>query len=156
MTILKNSASDGFALKTKNSQVNILRTQIEIGNFKISSPGEYDLSDVSCDVQSLDGHIVSLLESEMILIGTLDAKVDIEDLSEDFTKVSILLLFIDSAQDIKSAANLVSKIEPQLVFYLSKEKTDSKIDQSIEVVPSPYKVSRNELVYEGTRHLIFE
>lgn len=156
MTILKNPSGDGCILKTKNTQVNITRSQIEIGNFKISSPGEYDLADVSCDVQNLDGHINSLIESEMILLGALDAKVDLEDLSEDFTKVSVLLLFIDSASDIKSASSLVSSIEPQLVFYLSHEEIDFKKESSIETVPSPYKISKNELVYEGTRHLVFE
>ena len=156
MTILKNPSGDGFILKTKNSQVNITRSKIEIGDFKISGPGEYDLSDVSCDVQSLDGHINSLIESEMILLGALDAKVDIEDLSEDFTKVSVLLLFIDNVNDIKLASSLVSKVEPQLVFYLSQEKIDSKVESSIETIPSPFKISKNELVYEGTRHLVFE
>lgn len=156
MTILKNQSGDGFILKTKNTQIIILRNLIEVGDFKITSPGEYDVAQISCDVQSLGENINSLIELEMILVGALDASINSEDLAEDFTKVSILLMFIDSTNDFKSASTLVSKIEPQLVFYLSKEKIESKVEPSIEVAPSPYKISKNELVYEGTRHLIFE
>lgn len=155
MTILKNQSGDGFILKTKNTQVTALRNLIEVGDFKIANPGEYDVAQVSCDVQNLGENINSLIELEMILVGVLDANIHSEDLAEDFTKVSILLMFINNTGDFKSASTLVSKIEPQLVFYLSKEKIESKIESSIEVVPSPYKISKNELVNEGISHLIF-
>ena len=41
-------------------------------------------------------------------------------------------------------------------FYLSKEDISGKVDSTVQKTSSPYKVSKSELVYEGTRHLIFE
>jgi len=155
LTISKNPKSQGFIIKTKQSNVEVTRSKILIGDFEISSPGEFDVSGTSCDVQSIDGHLNSLIESEFILMGALDAKISPDSLSEDYTKIAILLLFIDKPEDFKKGADLVGRLEPQLVFYTSSDEK-SLSDNNFEKIGSSYKISKNDLVFEGTRHLVLE
>lgn len=156
MINLSNLDNSKLEIKNKKGAATISRSLILLNDFKIKGPGEYDIADIACDVTALDGHINALIEFEMILFGVIDAVSSPDTLNEDFTKVSVLILFVDSKDDLTKAASLVGQIEPQLVFYCSSDPQILQSIPTIEKTPSPFKLSRNDLVFEATRHIVLE
>lgn len=154
MLITANQSA--FSLKTKTTTVEINRQLISIGNFTIDSPGEYDVAGVACDVQEIDNHLSALIDAETILFGALDASFEPNDLTEDFAHVSVLFLFINQLEDLTKGANLVSQVEPRLVFYHVNDLVILSQIIKLERLPSPFKVNKQDLVYEGTRHVFLE
>lgn len=155
MIISKNLTGSGFSIKTKTASVEVSRKNIKINGFEITSPGEYDLSGCSCDVLKIDGHIHALLEAEMILLGALDANFCADELSEDFTQVSVLLLFLDDEKDLKSGTGIVGRIEPQFVCYFCPNGANLSTITGLETVDN-LKISKNDLLFEGSRHILLK
>lgn len=156
MIISKSGQKSGFEIRLKDLCIQINRHLLKINDFLIDEPGEYDINGAMAQVIHLNEKVNILLDVENILIGILNPRANQEELSEDFSKVAILLFFIDQANDLDSATNLVGRIEPQLVFYTSPETISLNQEVQFEKISSNFKVSKNDLLVEGTRNIIFE
>lgn len=155
MVVSRDHNNQGIEVKTKQALVSIGKNQIVINDLVINQPGEYDASGVACEVSEIGTKIKALAETENILIGVLNAQTDLEILSEDYTKVSLLFLFIEKSEDLKTAEIVVAKIEPQIVFYSGNTEVDLSQLENLEKSQS-YKVSKNDLFFEGTKSIYLE
>ena len=131
------------------------KNQILVNDLVINQAGEYDASGVACEVLEINQQIKVLIETENILFGVVNADTNVEQLPEDYTKVSILFLFVDKTEDLKAAEMIVAKIEPQLVIYTPEKEVALDQLANLEKVKS-YKVNKNDLLAEGTKSIYLE
>lgn len=155
MIISKNPAINGYQIKTKNDLVTIDASAVKINNYLINQPGEYDVSGVTVNASNIQEEIKAILGLENFFIAVLGSKHLEDQLSEEFNKVSILLLLLQTEADIKKAENVVAQTEPRLVFYSAGPGVNLSQIPALEVISGNYKVSQNDLNFDGTRHLSF-
>ncbi len=144
---------DNFVIKTKGKMVKI-GSEICIGDFKITTPGEYELGGVQIEV--IDG-IIELLSEKMTIAWIKKAKV-LSDNELEKLNIDVLLIGVGGGEftETKTATEVISQIDPKIVIPMYSESLESftKEEGISATGQDQFKFTESDLPVEGRKVII--
>ena len=118
---------DNFIIKTKSKTFKV-GENIELGELKIKTPGEYESGGVQVEV--IDG-MVQMFSERMSVLWLKKGKLLNDKESEKVNGVNILLIGVGGGDftETKSAVELINQIEPTLVIPMYKENIEEFVKE---------------------------
>lgn len=144
---------DNFVIKTKGKTVKI-GSEICIGDFKITTPGEYELGGVQIEV--IDG-IIELLSEKMTIAWIKKAKI-LSDSELEKLNIDVLLIGVGGGEftETKTATEVISQIDPKIVIpmYSAGLESFTKEEGISATGQDQFKFTESDLPVEGRKVII--
>jgi hypothetical protein len=155
--IIKKIDQNHWEIKTKLTKITLNDGAI-VGDFKIPGTGEYDVADVAVEV--IDGIISFFTEDIETVFIRQDKKNFSDEEIKKLSKCNILFLPVAGAKtmDVKTALNLVSEIDPEIVIpvYYEDLSKFSKSEGSTLKEIEELKITKNDLTGEERQIIILQ
>lgn len=146
-----------FELRSKDTTVT-LNHSIKIGDFEITTPGEYEVAGVMVEASAASARI----HIEDFVVGRVAPRSAIlsDQELEELGAVDIIFFTIgDGHLPTKEATKLIAQVEASLAIPLATAEGDltelCATDVSCDEQTGPLKLSRLNLPVEGTRVIVF-
>ncbi len=149
---------NSFEIKAKDGTV-LINDHIQIGDFKITDPGEYEVSGIMAEVNNT---VTRLYTEDMTLAVMRSPKTKLsEEQLEELGALQVLFFPIVSSDfNAKELVNLFTQTEAPLIIPMFENKTI--LDAFCLSVPScerqagALKITKSQLPEEGSRIIVFE
>lgn len=152
--IISWQGKENFLLKTRNKTVQ-MGNIISLGDWKISTPGEYESGGVQVEV--IDGTIM-LFSEKMTIAWMKKAKILSDQELEKLNGIDILLIGVGGGEftETKTALEVVSQIDPKVVIPMYEKDLESFIrEEGIKTEgQDQFKFSKNDLPQEERKVII--
>ena len=143
---------NNLVIKTGRTKI-VLDSQIQIGEFKIPGPGEYEITGVFA--QGFSPKLFSFRTEGMLVVFFEPNRKDIEKNLDGLSETEILILKNGETDISKEVAETLSRLEPKIVVPIGF-KNIAKLMKSEGVVEEveSYKVSKQNLLAEGRKIIV--
>ncbi len=114
---------ENFSIKTKGKTVRI-GEKISLGDFKIDTPGEYEIGGIQ--VETID-NIIEIISEKMTIAWMKKAKVLSDNQLERLNGIDVLLIGIGGGEftETKIAMDVINQIDPRLVIPMYSNNLES-------------------------------
>ena len=119
---IKYLGDEKFEIKTTTAKVNLSRDGIQVEDFKVTSPGEFEHKGVS--IQGIDPdegndtiYLCTIEEMTLLFPALLEERIS-EEAAKEIGDVDILFLPLgeEGSLKVKDAQKLISDIDPRVVI----------------------------------------
>lgn len=151
--IISWEGKDNFVIKTKGKTVK-MGSEILLGDFKITTPGEYELGGIQIEV--VDG-IIELISEKMTIAWVKKAKV-LSDEELEKLNIDVLLIGVGGGEftETKVATEVVGQIDPKIVIPMYSENLEGFAkEEGVDTAgQDQFKFTYNDLPVEGRKIVV--
>ncbi len=114
---------ENFSIKTKGKIV-IIGEKISLGDFKITTPGEYELGGIQIEVIN---NIIEIISEKMTIAWMKKAIVLSDSELERLNGIDVLLIGVGGGEftETKIAMDVINQIDPRLVIPMYTSNLES-------------------------------
>lgn len=121
--IISWGGKEKFTIKTKNKTVKI-GEEISLGDFKIATPGEYEVGGIQLEI--IDGTI-EIFSEKMMIAWIKKAKILSDSELEKLSGIDVLLIGVGGGAftETNQAMEVIGQIDPKAVIPMYENNSDA-------------------------------
>ncbi|MCC2631652.1 MAG: hypothetical protein K0S20_351 [Patescibacteria group bacterium] len=150
--VISYLSDDKVSIKTKTETVTV-GNGVQIGQYKVSGAGEYDIAAIQCEAQYLETATAYFLRTEDLTITFLD-QIDAQITKlDDASNTDILIVDVRSNEKPEDLKPVLKALEPAYLFLIGAG-ADSAFQEGVGLPlkeSAPLKIVRTGLPMDGTR-----
>jgi hypothetical protein len=153
MIQLKRSKNGSYELFDKKLTVLLTDREVQLGNYRISSPGEYEQNGVEV-VYAINAALIVWDHLQIAYVFNADKPDSFE--KNQFSSTDVLLLSENTGQISKDQLSVLTDVyDPRAVVFGSKTPIDDSYKATLKAVEqSPVKLAAQTLPVEGRDYIV--